>query len=72
MAQIFTLNLDEATANALITNLQVAIKTVGYEASRTATPIITELLRQDAEFKKANPVTTQPAITNAGGEPSQP
>lgn len=68
---IFVLNLDEATANALITNLQVAIKTVGYEASRTATPIITELLRQDAEAKKAN-AAAQPPKTNAGGEPSQP
>lgn len=68
---IFVLNLDEATANALITNLQVAIKTVGYEASRTATPIITELLRQDAEAKKVN-AASQTAPTNAGGEPSQP
>jgi len=53
--QILTLNLDPDTANALITNLQIAIKTAGYEAARTAAPIITELLRQDQEFKKLNP-----------------
>lgn len=69
---IFVLNLDEATANALITNLQVAIRTVGYEASRTATPIITELLRQDAEAKKANTVPSQPAPSNDGGSAPQP
>ena len=49
--QVLTLNLDPVSANALIANLQVAIKLNGYEVARTAVPIIDELLRQDAEFK---------------------
>jgi len=49
--QILTLTLDPASANALIANLQVAIKVNGWEVARTAVPIIDELLRQDAEFK---------------------
>ena len=49
--QVLTLNLDPVSANALIANLQVAIKVSGYEVARTAVPIIDELLRQDAEFK---------------------
>jgi len=51
--QVLTLNLDPVSANALIANLQVAIKLNGYEVARTAVPIIDELLRQDAEFKAA-------------------
>lgn len=62
MPQILTLNLDEATANALIANLQIAIKAGGYESARTAVPIISELIRQDQEFKAKNPpVPTQTA-----------
>lgn len=62
MQQILTLNLTPESANALIANLQIAIKTIGYEASRTANPIIDELLRQDREFKAKNPpVQTQTA-----------
>ena len=53
--QTLTLILDETTANALIANLQYAIKGLGYEAARTAVPIISELIRQDEEFKKLNP-----------------
>lgn len=49
--QILTLTLDPVSANALIANLQVAIKLNGWEVARTAVPIIDELLRQDAEFK---------------------
>jgi hypothetical protein len=72
MAQTLTLTLDEATANGLIAVLETAMRVDAYKSGRIAVPIINELLRQDAEFKKANPVTTQPAITNAGGEPTQP
>ena len=54
--QVLTLNLDPVSANALIANLQVAIKLNGYEVARTAVPIIDELLRQDAEFKAAEAV----------------
>jgi hypothetical protein len=49
--QVLTLNLDPVSANALIANLQVAIRVNGWDVARTATPIIDELLRQDAEFK---------------------
>ena len=63
--QTLTLILDEPSANALITNLQFAIKGLGYEAARTAVPIISELIRQDQEFKamasKVPPVTAQTA-----------
>ena len=60
--QTLTLILDESSANALITNLQFAIKGLGYEAARTAVPIINELIRQDQEFKsQVPPVPTQTA-----------
>jgi hypothetical protein len=72
MPQTFTLNLDPANANALITALEVARRQGDFQVARTAVAIISELIRQDAEFKKANPVTTQPAPANAGGEPTQP
>ena len=58
--QTLTLVLTEEIANALIANLQFAIKGIGYEAARTAVPIISELIRQDAEYKKLN---TQPPLT---------
>jgi hypothetical protein len=67
MAQIFTLKFDEATANALIAALEVARRQGDFQVARTAVTIISELIRQDEEFKKS-----QPAPTNAGGEPSQP
>lgn len=49
--QILTLNLDPATANALITALEVARKQGDFAVARTAVGIISELIRQDAEFK---------------------
>jgi hypothetical protein len=67
MLQYLTLNLDPATANALIAALEVARRQGDFQVARTAVTIISELLRQDEEFKKS-----QPAPTNAGGEPSQP
>lgn len=67
MAQILTLNLDPATANALIAALEVARRQGDFQVARTAVGITSELIRQDEEFKKS-----QPAPTNAGGEPSQP
>ena len=51
MPQILTLNLDEATANDLITALEVARRQGDFKVARTAVVIISELLRQDAEFK---------------------
>jgi hypothetical protein len=57
--QILTLTLDPVSANALIANLQVAIKVNGWEVARTAVPIIDELLRQDAEFKASQAKTEQ-------------
>ena len=58
--QVLTLNLDPVSANALIANLQVAIKVSGYEVARTAVPIIDELLRQDAEFKSSQSSQAKP------------
>jgi len=51
--QAFTLNLDAATANALITALEVARRQGDFAVARTAVSVISELIRQDAEFKAA-------------------
>lgn len=51
--QTFTLNLDAATANALIAALEVARRQGDFPVARTAVSIISELHRQDAEFKAA-------------------
>jgi len=60
--QTLTLNLDTATANALITALEVARRQGDFQVARTAVTIISELIRQDEEFKKLNPpVPTQTA-----------
>lgn len=65
MNQILTLNLDPATANALITALEVARRHGDFPVARTAVTIISELIRQDEEFKaqqaKPAPVTSQTA-----------
>jgi len=53
--QTLTLNLDTATANALITALEVARRQGDFQVARTAVTIISELIRQDEEFKKLNP-----------------
>ena len=58
--QVLTLNLDPVSANALIANLQVAIRVNGWDVARTATPIIDELLRQDAEFKASQASQSKP------------
>lgn len=65
MQQILTLNLDPASANALITALEVARRHGDFPVARTAVTIISELIRQDEEFKaqqaKPAPVTSQTA-----------
>jgi hypothetical protein len=53
--QTLTLNLDTTTANALITALEVARRQGDFAVARTAVTIISELSRQDEEFKKLNP-----------------
>ena len=53
MAQILTLNLDPATANALIAALEVARRQGDFQVACTAVTIISELLRQDEQFKAA-------------------
>ena len=53
--QTLTLNLDTATANALIIALEVARRQGDFSVARTAVSIISELIRQDEEFKKLNP-----------------
>jgi hypothetical protein len=51
--QAFTLNFDAATANALIAALEVARRQGDFAAARTAVSIISEIIRQDEEFKAA-------------------
>lgn len=53
--QILTLNLDTTTANALIAALEVARRQGDFPVARTAVSVISELIRQDEEFKKLNP-----------------
>ena len=60
--QTLTLNLDTATANALIIALEVSRRQGDFKVARTAVSIISELIRQDEEFKKLNlPVEVQTA-----------
>jgi hypothetical protein len=62
--QTLTLNLDTATANDLITALEVARRQGDFKVARTAVVIISELIRQDEEFKakqaQAKPAPVQP------------
>ena len=53
--QTLTLTLDPATANALIAALEVARRQGDFAVARTAVSVISELIRQDEEFKKLNP-----------------
>ena len=53
--QAFTLNFDAATANALIAALEVARRQGDFAVARTAVSVISELIRQDEEFKKLTP-----------------
>ena len=55
MLPTLTLNLDTATANDLIAALEVARRQGDFKVARTAVVIISELIRQDEEFKKLNP-----------------
>jgi hypothetical protein len=59
--QTLTLNLDPATANALITALEVARRHGDFPVARTAVVIIGELIRQDEEFK-AKQAQAKPAL----------
>jgi hypothetical protein len=53
--QTLTLTLDPTTANALIAALEVARRQGDFAVARTAVSVISELIRQDEEFKKLNP-----------------
>jgi hypothetical protein len=53
--QTLTLNLDTATANALIAALEVARRHGDFKVARTAVLIISDIIRQDEEFKKLTP-----------------
>ena len=55
MNQILTLNLDPASANALIAALEVSRRQGDFAVARTAVTVISELIRQDEEFKAKNP-----------------
>jgi hypothetical protein len=63
--QTLTLNLDTATANDLIAALEVARRQGDFKVARTAVVIISELIRQDEEFKAKNtaPVPPVPSQT---------
>jgi hypothetical protein len=65
MNQILTLNLDPASANALINALEVARRQGDFQVARTAVTVISELIRQDEEFKAKNtaPVPPVPSQT---------
>jgi len=53
--QELTLKLTIQQANKLIALLNFAIKHGEYPVAMDACPIISELIRQDEEFKKLNP-----------------
>jgi hypothetical protein len=60
--QELTLKLTIQQANKLIALLNFAIKHGEYPVAMDACPFISELIRQDEEFKKLNPpVTAQTA-----------
>jgi len=53
--QTLTLNLDPVSANALNTALEVSRRQGDFSVARTAVSVISELIRQDEEFKKLTP-----------------
>ena len=61
--QTLTLNLDPTSANALINALEVARRQGDFQVARTAVGIISELIRQDEEFKaKASAAASPPPV----------
>lgn len=58
--QAFTLTFDAATANALIAALEVSRRQGDFQVARTAVSIISEIIRQDAEFQAAQTVESKP------------
>ena len=58
--QAFTLTFDAATANALIAALEVSRRQGDFEVARTAVSIISEIIRQDAEFQAAQAAKSKP------------
>jgi hypothetical protein len=65
MEQILTLNLTPLAANDLIVALEVARRQGDFKVARTSVYIISELIRQDEEFKAKNqaPVPAVPTQT---------
>lgn len=63
MEQILTLNMNPATANDLIAALEVARRQGDFRVARTAISVISELIRQDEEFKNQAPVPAVPIQT---------
>lgn len=65
MEQILTLNMNPAAANDLIAALEVARRQGDFRVARTAVSIISELIRQDEEFKAKNqaPIPAVPIQT---------
>ena len=58
--QAFTLTFDAATANALIAALEVSRRQGDFQVARTAVSIISEIIRQDAEFQAAQATESKP------------
>jgi len=61
--QTLTLTLDPTSANALITALEVSRRQGDFSVARTAVTVISELIRQDEEFKaKASGAASPPPV----------
>ena len=65
MNQILTLNLDPASANNLIAALEVSRRQGDFQVARTAVTVISELIRQDEEFKAKASAAASPLAKSA-------
>jgi hypothetical protein len=63
--------LTENEAKAIIQFIEMGIRSQGGQAARIGIPIQDKVALATDAAEKAN-ATAQPAITNAGGKPSQP
>ena len=66
-----TVQLTENEAKAIIQFIEMGIRSQGSQAARIGLPIQDKVALATDAAEKAN-AAAQPAIANAGGEPSQP
>jgi hypothetical protein len=66
-----TVQLTENEAKAIIQFIEMGIRSQGGQAARIGIPIQDKVALAADAAEKTN-ATSQPAPTNAGGEPSQP